>query len=187
MREWWRERRGVAYAATASFTGADSEWLSRPEMPSHTRDILVSAQPKFASKIIEGAKTVELRRKFPETTATGAFALIYCSSPVRAAVGYARIHGVFRLPIFRLWREHGGAACVSRKEFDDYFRGQKYGFAILLEKIKLLNPQVAAAVLEQEFGIVPPQSYRYLHKDCISLLSDGRVQTAHRHKRRNRA
>src|ERR1022692_4472439 len=156
-------------------------------MLSHTRDVLVSVQPKFVSKIIEGAKTVELRRKFPETAATGAFALIYCSSPVRAAVGYARIHEVLRLPISRLWREHGAAACVSRNEFDDYFRGQKFGFAILLDKINLLNPQIAAADLEQEFGIVPPQSYRYLHKDCISLLSDGRVQAAHRHKRRNRA
>jgi predicted transcriptional regulator len=156
-------------------------------MPSHTRDVLVSVQPKFASKIIDGAKTVELRRKFPESTATGAFALIYSSSPVRAAVGYARIREVLRLPISRLWREHGVAACVSKKEFDKYFHGQAFGFAILLEKIRLLNPQIAAADLEEEFGIVPPQSYRYLHEDCISSLSHGRVQAAHRHKRGNRA
>jgi predicted transcriptional regulator len=155
--------------------------------PSNTRDVLVSVQPKFASKIVEGSKTVELRRKFRETAATGAFALIYCSSPVRAAVGYARIHEVLRLPTARLWREHGVAACISKKEFDDYFRGQNFGFAIILDKINLLNPQIAAADLEREFGIVPPQSYRYLDEDCISLLSDGRLQTAHRHKRRNRA
>jgi len=156
-------------------------------MPSPSRDVLVSVQPKFVSKIVDGAKTVELRRRFPETSATGAFALIYSSSPVRAAVGYARIREVLRLPLGRLWREYGVAACVSRKEFEDYFRGQKYGFAILLEKIKLLSPQIAAADLEEEFGIVPPQSYRYLHKSCISLLRNGRVQAANRHKRRDRA
>ena len=110
-----------------------------------------------------------------------------CGSPVRAAVAYARIQDVLRLPVSRLWREHGAAACVSKKEFNDYFHGLKFGFAIILDKLDLLSPQIGAADLEQEFGIVPPQSYRYLDTGCISLLSNGRVQTAHRYKRRNRA
>lgn len=156
-------------------------------MPSLKRDVLVSVRPKFAFRILSGAKTVELRRKFPETAATGALALLYSSSPVRAIVGYARIREVLRLPISKLWRKHGTAACVSKTEFDDYFRGLKFGYAIFLENIRLLNPQIGAADLQAEFGIVPPQSYRYVHKDCISLLSDGRLQTANRHKRRNRA
>lgn len=160
---------------------------ARPDMPSHTRDVLVSVQPKYVSKILAGAKTVELRRRFPESAATGALALIYSSSPVRAVVGYARIREVLRLPISKIWKEHGTAACVSKKEFDEYFQGLKFGFAIFLERIKLLSPQVAATDLEQQFGIVPPQSYRYLQKDCISLLSDGRLQASNRHKRRNRA
>ena len=156
-------------------------------MPPPTRDILVSVQPKFVSKILDGAKTVELRRRFPETAATGALALIYSSSPVRAVVGYARIREVRRLRVDQIWQQHGSAACVSKKEFDEYFRGLRLGFAIFLEKIKLFSPQITAADFEQKFGIVPPQSYRYLDKNCISLLSDGRVQTADRHKRSNRA
>jgi predicted transcriptional regulator len=156
------------------------------EMPSLKRDVLVSVRPKFAFRILGGAKTVELRRKFPQAAA-GALALLYSSSPVRAIVGFARIKEVLRLPVSKIWRDHGAAACISKEEFDKYFRGSKFGFAIVLEKIKLLNPQIGAGDLQQEFGIVPPQSYRYLHKDCISLLSDGRFQTADRHKRRNRA
>lgn len=157
------------------------------QMASQQRDVLVSVQPKFVSKILDGDKTVELRRRFPETTVTGALVLIYSSSPVRAVVGYARIRQVLRLPIGQLWRQHGVAACVSKKEFDKYFHGIKFGFAVLLDKIKLLNPQIAANDLQKEYGIVPPQSYRYLHKECIPLLSYGRVQTSHRYKRRNRA
>lgn len=156
-------------------------------MPSLKRDVLVSVRPEFVFKILSGAKTVELRRKFPETAATGALALLYSSSPVQAIVGYARIREVLRLRVPAIWKEHGAAACVTKKEFDQYFRGLKFGFAIFLEEIRLLQPQVGAAHLKQKFGIVPPQSYRYVHKDCISLLSDGRVQTTHRHKRGNRA
>jgi predicted transcriptional regulator len=156
-------------------------------MLSHTRDVLVSVQPKYVSKILDGKKTVELRRRFPESAATGALALIYSSSPIRAVVGYARIREVLRLPIAKIWRNHGADACIAKKEFDEYFQGVEFGYAIFLEKIKLLNPHVAASDLQRHFGIVPPQSYRYVHKDCISLLSNGRVQASNRHKRRNRA
>jgi predicted transcriptional regulator len=151
------------------------------------RDILVSVQPRFASKILEGAKTVELRRRFPESNAVGALALIYSSNPVRAVVGYARIREVLRLPVARIWREHGPATCVSKREFDEYFRSLKFGYAIFLDRIRLLNPQIAAKDLQQDFGIVPPQSYRYLSKEYTLMLSDGRVQNSNRHKRRNRA
>jgi predicted transcriptional regulator len=58
-------------------------------MPSSNRDLLVSVRPKYASQILSGKKTVELRRKFPETIAAGTLALIYSSSPVRAIVRYA--------------------------------------------------------------------------------------------------
>ena len=155
-------------------------------MPSN-RDLLVSVRPKYASQILSGKKTVELRRKFPESAATGAIALIYSSSPVRAVVGYARIKTVMRLPLTKIWREFGSAACVTKKEFDQYFLGLKYGFAILLDDIKLLERQTNASDLQSEFGIVPPQSYRYLPQHYTQLLSDGQIQNSDRYKRRYRA
>jgi predicted transcriptional regulator len=157
------------------------------EKPPFRRDLLVSIRPKYASKIIAGEKTVELRRRFPEAEAAGAIALLYSSSPVRAVVGYARIRSVLRLPVSKIWREHGSAACISKKEFDAYFVGLKCGYAILLEDIKLLKKQLKASDLQKKFGIVPPQSYRYLHGDCTPLLSNGRIQHSDRHKRRHRA
>jgi predicted transcriptional regulator len=57
-------------------------------LPEFKRDVLVSIRPFYASKILTGHKTVELRRKFPEVGAVGATALIYSSSPVSAVVGW---------------------------------------------------------------------------------------------------
>jgi predicted transcriptional regulator len=54
----------------------------------------MNIRPPHASKILDGQKTVELRRKFPELTTKGTIALIYSSSPVRVIVGYARIKRV---------------------------------------------------------------------------------------------
>jgi predicted transcriptional regulator len=157
------------------------------ELPKFTRDVLMSIRPTYASKILEGQKTVELRRRFPERTSDRATALIYSSSPVRAIVGYAQIRCVLRLPVSRIWNEHGNAACISKREFDAYFAGLRYGFAILLESVRPLKKRVGARELAVQFGIVPPQSYRYLTQACVALLSDEPFQTPDRHKRGDRA
>jgi predicted transcriptional regulator len=156
-------------------------------IPGFKRDVLVSIRPIYVSKILEGQKTVELRRKFPELGATGATAFIYSSSPVRAIVGCARIECVLKLPVSRIWKEHSAAACISRDKFDAYFSGLAFGFAIVFASVKSLKQEVRAADLLEKFGIVPPQSYRYLTEECASLLIDERFQAIDRHKRRDRA
>jgi predicted transcriptional regulator len=156
-------------------------------IPGFRRDVLVSIRPHYASKILDGKKTVELRRKFPEVGAIGVTALIYSSSPVRAIVGYARIKHVLKLPVTKIWKEHGAAACISKREFDAYFSGLRDGFAIVFETVQPLKKLFKAADLEAQFGIVPPQSYRYVGDDCVALLSDEQFQTSHRYKRRHRA
>jgi predicted transcriptional regulator len=156
-------------------------------IPEFRRDVLVSIRPYYASKLLDGKKTVELRRKFPEVGVIGVTALIYSSSPVRAIVGYARIKQVLKLPVSKLWREHGATACISKGEFDAYFSGLRDGFAIVFEGVQALKKQFTAADLEAQFGIVPPQSYRYVGEDCVALISDEQHQTSHRHTRRHRA
>ena len=152
-----------------------------------TRDVLVSIRPFYASKILDGQKTVELRRRFPQTAAMGAMALFYSSSPVRAIVGFARIKHVLKLPISKIWKEHGAAACISKEDFDAYFTGLRHGFVILFEEVQSLKKQVKASDLEAQFGIVPPQSYCYLAAECVALLSDESIQAPNRYKRGYRA
>jgi predicted transcriptional regulator len=153
----------------------------------YSRDILVSVRPGYASKILDGQKTVELRRRFPELGPAGTVAFIYSSSPVRAVVGYVRIRHVLKLPISQIWREYGVAACVSKDELYAYFVGLKYGFAILIDSARPLEKQVTATVLEAQFGIVPPQSYRYVNADFVALLGNERLKASCRYERINRA
>jgi predicted transcriptional regulator len=156
-------------------------------IPEFRRDVLVSIRPFYASKILGGDKTIELRRKFPEIGAIGATALIYSTRPVSAVVAFARIKHVLKLPVSRIWKEHGAAACISKNDFDAYFTGLRYGFAIFLESVQPLKKLLNAIDLETQFGIVPPQSYRYVTEECLALLSDERLQTSRRHKRHHRA
>ena len=152
-----------------------------------TRGILVSIRPIYASKILDGRKTVELRRKFPDVAVNGTTALFYSSSPVCAIVGCARIHQVLRLPVSRIWKEHGAAACISKREFDAYFSGLQLAYVIFFESVRSLKKHLKATDLQEQFGIVPPQSYRYLSGECVTSLSDERFQTSRGHKRLDRA
>jgi predicted transcriptional regulator len=146
------------------------------------RTVLFSIRPFYANKILAGQKTVELRRRFPEVGMSGSTAMIYCTSPVKAIVGWARIRDVHKLPLSMLWKSHGGAACIAKDDFSEYFSGQDHGFAIILTGAKTLKGHLSASDLEAEFGIVPPQSYRYLTEECVALLNDGRLQASRRHK-----
>jgi predicted transcriptional regulator len=152
-------------------------------IPEFTRDLLVSLHPRHASNILTGEKTVELRRRFPEQHTRGALALIYSTAPVQAIVGVARIKHVLKLPVLRIWKEYGAAACVSKAEINAYFSGLREGCVILLEAAQPLKRQVTIEALYSRFGVVPPQSYRYVTGACVALLSDERIQAPDRHER----
>lgn len=145
------------------------------------RDIVMSIRPVYAAKIVDGIKTVELRRRFTKATATGTVVLVYSSSPIQAIVGYAQIKEVHRLPIREIWRDFGAAACINRYDFDQYFSGVKYGYAIVLENPCRLSQCVEIADLQANFDFVPPQSFRYLGEKYHSLLRDELFQISHRH------
>jgi predicted transcriptional regulator len=149
-----------------------------------TKDFLVSVRPQYAAKILDGKKTVELRRRFPDSGSVGATVFIYSSSPIRALVGHAKIKDVQKLSVSEIWKEHSDAACISRKDFYRYFSGVKFGFAIMLGAVKPMA-RVTASDLASQFGIVPPQSYRYVAKNFLSLIADEQFQAAGRYKHSN--
>jgi predicted transcriptional regulator len=151
------------------------------------QDFLVSIRPHYVDKILAGQKTVELRRRFPESVSVGTVVYIYSTSPVQAVVGFAKIKEVQRLAIADIWKEHADAACISRRDFYDYFSGRKFGFAIVLGAVKAVRNQLTVRELESQFGIVPPQSYRYVSDHFTSLFDDEPFQTTHRHPRSHRA
>jgi predicted transcriptional regulator len=67
-------------------------------------DIIISVKPEHARNIIVGRKTVELRRRFADTSAIGRWMLIYSSRPEKALIGAVRIANVRRMAVGTLWR-----------------------------------------------------------------------------------
>jgi len=139
-------------------------------MPISKRDVLLSIRPEFATKILTGEKTVELRRRFPTEAVTGATAMIYSSSPIQSIVGYAQIEEVLELPINKIWNDFGKFACISKLHFFSYFKGLDLGYAIKLKEVVEFKIPFKAEYLREEFNFIPPQSFRYLPIEYSTLF-----------------
>ena len=137
-------------------------------------DVFISLHPQHADKILNGSKTVEFRRRFPNPDhITDALVWLYSSSPVKAVVAVARVEGVDWLPVRQLWTDYQTRGGIDWPTFHQYFSGVAHGFAIKLTDITSLGQRIPQSSLRQ-VGFHVPQSYRYVTKDVYPLLQSGR-------------
>ena len=126
------------------------------------RMIVLPLKPRFADAILNGAKTVELRRSEPKIVVPTR-ALVYATSPVRALVGTCIVTSVESEQMATLWREYGPRTGVNHREFLDYFEGVEKGTALTLEDpASLLQPIPLTRLRETSQGFRPPQSFAYV-------------------------
>lgn len=125
--------------------------------------ILLAIRPRFAQKILEGKKTVEIRRRF-STKWIGGRASLYASMPVGGLVGEATIADVVRGRPDHIWnRFHNEAGC-TQDEFENYTKDTADIYAVILSDVR---PYASPLPKEQMSGLVgstltAPQSYRAL-------------------------
>jgi predicted transcriptional regulator len=145
-------------------------------------NIIVSIKPEYARNIIAGRKTVELRRRFADTSAVGRWMLIYSSSPEKAIIGAAKIKNVHRMMVEDLWETFREEACVTRSTFLNYFSGVTEGVGVMLGLATSFNMTIPVSELRERFSFHPPQSYRYVRGQLSQLLDDERVQIPDRYE-----
>ncbi|USU11441.1 helix-turn-helix domain-containing protein [Sphingomonadaceae bacterium OTU29THOMA1] len=167
--------------ADFGFEAVDENQLELPivgeERCPLSRDVVFSIKPDYCEKIVTGAKTVELRRRFPMSVPAGTRALIYATSPTRALLGIAEIGMVHRCPPEDIWNSFSGRACIARKDFDSYFDGVERGYAIELKRARPLRRALELSELRDRFNFEPPQSFLYatpqmreaLHYECSEI------------------
>ena len=148
----------------------DEDWV-----PPH-RDVVFSIKPEYSSKILNGEKTIELRRRFPMSVPAGTTALIYETSPTRALSGIAEIGKVHRRSPQEIWNSFSDRACIARKDFDAYFDGSDCAFAIELRRGRRLPRPLELRELRDRFSFEPPQSFLYATPKMREALLHERAQ-----------
>lgn len=136
------------------------------------RALLISVHPRFATAILEGTKTVELRRQrvaVPEGTPV----VLYATSPVMALVGSARVSRVDSATPAAIWRRHRADSGIDRDEYDAYMHGASQASALVLKSPQPLGQAVPLAHLRASGAFHPPQSYRYITRSFLIELLRG--------------
>ena len=123
------------------------------------RDIVASIHPRHAQAILDGTKTVELRRKVWRMGAEIDRMFLYETAPTSALVGHVRVGVCRTMPPDELWGHLGARTGVTREEFDAYFDGRDEAHGIGLEwSCRYDHPHpITDLGLER-----PPQSWCYV-------------------------
>lgn len=132
-------------------------------------DAIISIHPGYADAILDGTKTIELRRRIPEL-ANGTRLWIYATRPIAAVVGVATIVDVSRAHPRAIWQEHKNAAGVDHASFKEYFYGAQEAVAILLAAAKRVGPITIEQLREIRDSFHPPQVLvRLTHAEAKAL------------------
>lgn len=129
---------------------------------SDTKTILVSIKPEYVERILAGEKKVELRRRSPHRVADGGTMLIYETTPRRAIVASCDVIAVETLPLGALWRRYGHVSGITRRAFNEYYKGCATGVALRLGNVRSAKRQLDLDRMRSTYELTPPQSFAYI-------------------------
>ncbi|MFJ4847308.1 MULTISPECIES: ASCH domain-containing protein [unclassified Streptomyces] len=138
-------------------------------MNDNERALLLSLHPRFADSILDGTKTVEIRRQ-RVAVPVGTPVILYATSPVMALVGTAQVEHVQVARPAEVWATHTTRTALSRAEFDDYTDGARYASAVVLRDVEPLSQHVPLSHMRSAGDFHPPQSYRYMSRQSLRQL-----------------
>lgn len=142
---------------------------------SDCREILISLAPAYTKAILEGKKTVELRRRRLNVS-SGTRVWLYSKAPTARVEGTARIQRIHEAEPKGLWSRYSDVVGISRAEFDEYFRGCSQGCAIVLGGAQPLVPALDLQTMRKRVvGFHPPQFFKRLDGEELKIL----LQTSH--------
>jgi predicted transcriptional regulator len=119
-------------------------------------DAIISIHPGYATAILDGTKTIELRRRIP-SLGKGARLWIYATRPTAAVVGVATIADVSRAHPRTIWQKHRAGTGVDYDSFTEYFAGTTEGIAILLAAARRVRPVSLEQLRKVRARFHPPQ------------------------------
>jgi predicted transcriptional regulator len=128
--------------------------------------LVLAIKPNFANRLLNGEKTVEVRRRF-NCRWRGARVALYASSPERALVGEATIGNVEAASPSTIWAMHKERIGCSLEELRAYSGDATEVFAIELKEIIPYAAKMPLCQVEYllEEDLTPPQSHCEVHGD----------------------
>ncbi|MEU3559357.1 ASCH domain-containing protein [Kitasatospora sp. NPDC006786] len=135
------------------------------------RALLLSVHPRFATAILAGSKTVEVRRQ-RVAVPPGTPVVIYATAPTMALVGTARVASVHVGSPSEVWAASRSRTGITRREYDEYMSGAAQASGLTLEAPATFEEPVTLSTLRSAGTFHPPQSYRYLPSEALRRIAE---------------
>ncbi len=124
--------------------------------------ILLAIKPAYAEAILDGSKTIELRRRMA-CARKNLTCVLYSTAPVKSVVGSFKFERVVEEPISILWKEISAFARIEPSSFYAYFAGQKTGIGIYIKEVRRFRKAVCLNTVREIWpSFSAPQSYIWL-------------------------
>jgi predicted transcriptional regulator len=135
--------------------------------------LIISVKPEYAEKILNGQKTIELRKCAPKKVGKDGYILIYVTAPIKELWGIYKIENIIKEKPNTLWKNFGEQTGITKQEFNNYYKENKSAFGIQLLEVKnLFKHSIKLENLKNLIpGFMPPQTYSYSDKDLINYSS----------------
>ena len=134
-----------------------------------TRALLLSVKHKYAEAILNGTKTLELRRRFP-VLPPGTLLYIYSSGSTRAITGTVTLEGITRTSDTRLTREQLIRLELTKSEAAAYLAGASSASVLHLGSPRSFSVPIALSTMRDRLHLEPVQSYRYVSAELAAAV-----------------
>ena len=120
--------------------------------------ILLSVKPRYAHKLVDGAKKYEFRKRIPQCKVNRI--LVYSSFPEKKIIGELEVVDTLSMKKSPLWEKTKRYAGITREEFRSYFKGCSLAYAYVVGTHKRYEKPMELS----DYNISrAPQSFVYLN------------------------
>lgn len=128
--------------------------------------LFISIKPVYAYKLIEGTKDIELRKTKPHVS-RGDYAIIYASSPVKAVIGFGKIHDIITCSPAIMWEKYSDRLGIDKLSYNSYYESSSKAIGIEFEFIRSISPISLSDMRIVDPNFHPPQIYHYIDENEI--------------------
>lgn len=119
--------------------------------------VLMSINPEYVEKIIEGTKKFEYRKVRCKREISEI--IIYCTAPVCKVVGKVQVKSILEDEPEVLWGKTRDESGTDYKFYKEYFQGHDKGIAYQLGKVTKFKKEKSLSFYKVKTA---PQSYIYI-------------------------
>jgi len=132
--------------------------------------LFISIKPQYVARILDGSKTVELRKNMPSIK-VGCMILLYSTSPVKKVVAICELEGVIDSTPNEIWSNLSDKLGINEKDYFDYYQNSKRAVALNLKNVTKFDESINLSQIRTKIpGFSPPQTYKYFKAMALKSL-----------------